>query len=135
MIYEKYLGKETDFQMSAIRYLDMNGILRNHCPNEMKAQKLHYYAKRKRMGVSKGFPDVSVYHPTSIYHGLFIELKVHPNKVKKYDNQFNWIENLIKVGYFACWTNSMDEYMKIVDDYLDNKKIPVDENYRLILKN
>jgi hypothetical protein len=131
MKYQKYIGLESNLQISTIRYLDSIGLLCNHSANEIKAN-AQYYAKRAKMGVKRGFPDVSIFKPTEIYHGLFIELKVGYNKPT--DEQYEWLDSLNKEGYLEFWTNSIDELMHVAERYINNETIELTENFRILHK-
>ncbi len=72
--------------------------------------------KLKRMGVSKGFPDVSIHMARKGYHGLYIELKVQTGgRVSK--EQKAWLEWLTEEGYLALVAKGCDEAKKIVESY------------------
>lgn len=86
-----------------------------HIPNERKAS----IARRmtlKRAGVRKGVPDICVPYPSSGYHGLFIEMKVKPNRPSP--EQLELLEQLSAAGNFAmlCW--SAKEAIEILDKYI-----------------
>jgi len=138
--YQKYIGPETNLQISAINYLDRKRIPCNHSANEipmtwLKSKVIWFklLAKRAKEGVKKGFPDVSIFIPSDQYHGLFIELKVGYNKPKP--EQKVWLETLNSKGYLACWTNSLDEFIDIIEAYLDeNMFLTVDENFKVVIE-
>ena len=56
--------------------------------------------KMKRAGYRKGCPDILIFEPRGIYHGLMIELKREKN-AKKSDDQIRWIVELATRGYKA----------------------------------
>ena len=116
--FKLYTGLEKNFQVSAMNYLSLKGYLSVHTPNEVKGS-VQFHVKRKKEGLKKGFPDISVLEPSKGYNGLFIELKVKYNKPS--DHQIKWIKDLNKRGYFACWTNSFDEFKHIVDSYFNSE--------------
>ena len=72
--------------------------------------------RMKREGLKKGFPDISCLVPNSTYHGLFIEMKVKPNKCSK--EQQEWIDKLNGSGYLAVVAWSGDEAISIFESYL-----------------
>ena len=119
MKYERYKGKEDDFQKSVARYLDSLGVVWFHSPNEIKA-KVQYLSKRKQMGVKSGVPDVLILESNKQYKGLAIELKAGYNKPS--EAQIEWINKLTKVGFKAIWSNSLDEVLNIIDNYLVDRK-------------
>ena len=53
--------------------------------------------KLKAEGVKSGVPDIFLGVPKNGKHGLFVELKVKPNKPSK--NQLWWIHSLRAEGY------------------------------------
>lgn len=74
----------------------------------------------KRQGVASGVPDLCLAVPRGKYHGLYIEMKVHPNKTT--DNQDKWLKNLSFFGYAVkvCYgavtaKNAIEHYLKLGD--------------------
>ena len=126
--FKIYYGKEDDLQISAARHLDSLGVLWNHCANERKTEtkvgrkgKLYnpLGSLLKRKGVKAGYPDVAIYEPRGEYHGLFIELKSEKGRIT--EEQAHWIRMLKVRGYKVHTTNSLDEFLHIVDEYLKIK--------------
>lgn len=71
----------------------------------------------KKMGVSKGFPDIEIPLPTKRYHGLYIEMKrLKGGKVTP--EQKEWINYLNDKGYFATVARGFDEAKAIFEQYL-----------------
>jgi VRR-NUC domain len=54
----------------------------------------------KRMGVSKGFPDVEVPLPRNGFHGFYVEMKREKGG-KVSPEQEEWLNYLRNEGYFA----------------------------------
>lgn len=69
-----------------------------HVPNGGKRSKAEA-ARLKAAGVRAGVPDLFLPIPKGDYHGLWIELKVKPNKPTQ--NQLLWLGALDAHGY-AC---------------------------------
>ena len=115
-MFKKYVGKEEDFQRAIKQYLETKKVLWFHPPNEIKAN-VAYLKKRSSLGVKSGIADVIILEPRGMYHGLFIELKVGYNKPSPSQNSF--LEESLKRNYLAKWTNSLDEAIYIIDQYLD----------------
>lgn len=67
-------------------------------------------------GMERGFPDISILEPCGKYHGLFIEMKIKPNRPTV--DQLRWLGLLAKRGYAVavCW--SAKEAMDTVANYL-----------------
>lgn len=113
----KYLTKEDNLQLALCNYLKMayRDVIFHHSPNEGKRSYFERF-KLKIMGVSSGFPDLFIPIAKGGYHGLFIELKIKPNKCT--DNQKKWIKYIIEQGYKADICYDFDEAKKVIDDYL-----------------
>lgn len=126
--FEKYIGTETDFQKTCARYLDSIGAVWTHVANERKtsikrSRSGNFYSpdgnKLKQMGVKKGIQDILIFDPRCGHHGLAIELKVGYNKQS--DEQFMWELNLRQCGWKTLCTNSLDEFIFVVDEYFGLK--------------
>lgn len=76
-------------------------------------------ATLKREGVKAGIPDIFMAVPVAPYAGLFIELKIKPNRCSP--KQLVMHELLSDSGYkvVVCW--SWDEMAQTTKDYLDGK--------------
>ena len=116
--FKPYYGKESDFQETCCRYLDQLGVLWHHCPNGGSRNPREGSAL-KRQGVKAGFPDVAIYEPKGEFKGLFIEIKNSKGKMSV--NQTVWLNRLQDRGYMVYKTNSLDEFIHIVDNYLNTK--------------
>ena len=76
-------------------------------------------AKLKAEGVKAGVPDIFVAVPNSYSAGLFVEMKVKPNKPSKL--QQDWITRLQAAGYDCEVCYSAEEaYRVIVNHIKDN---------------
>lgn len=83
-------------------------------------------AKLKAEGVVAGIPDLFLAMPKAIaksptesYHafsGLFIEMKIRPNKPTKH--QQDMIKKLIGQGYKVTVCYSLDEFMIAIQSYI-----------------
>lgn len=89
-----------------------------HVPNEGKAS-IQRRASLKRAGLKKGVPDISVPYPNGKYGGLYIEMKVKPNKPSP--EQLQLIEALNRVGNYAavCW--SAEDALVLLERYIAGK--------------
>ncbi len=72
----------------------------------------------KRQGVVAGVPDLCLAVPKGKYHGLYIEMKVHPNKTT--NKQEQWLANLSYYGYAVkvCYgavaaKTAIEHYLKL----------------------
>lgn len=106
--------------MAFVEWLHIVGIWYfNHSPNEGRrtAQEGN---KLKKMGMSKGFPDLEIPIPRHNKHGLYIELKTESGRVTP--EQKKWLDYLNGCGYVAVVARSFDEARKITQEYLKNER-------------
>lgn len=73
-------------------------------------------AMLKAEGVVAGVPDLMIAVPKNVHAGLFVEMKVKPNRPSK--EQVQVIRRLEDVGYKVAVCYSFDEFVNVVDDYL-----------------
>ena len=109
---------EEDEQRDFAEWLDCQGVLWAHIPNERKAS-LAVLSSLARQGLKKGFPDNFIAVARGKWHGLFIELK----RVKKClsvrsKEQREWIKRLNAAGYKALFCYGAEEAKKAVREYL-----------------
>lgn len=84
--------------------------------------------KAKKLRSCKGLPDIMIFKPNKIYHGLFLELKtVTPYKkdgTLKSDEHLRTQKDvhrrLLYQGYYAMFVVGFDEAKELIDDYLLN---------------
>lgn len=87
-------------------------------------------SKLKAEGVKPGVPDVCLPAPRNapdgtIYHGLFVELKVKPNRTTP--AQVDWLAYLNEAGYLAVVCYSWQEAARVITEYLDANEEAEDE--------
>ena len=104
-------------QETVIEYCVLKGIEVVHIPNESKRSPA-YGAKMKRMGLRKGFPDLSFPTPRKGYHGLYIELK-RDKTCKPTAEQLQWINYLNSQGYRATVCCGAGEAIEEIDRYFN----------------
>lgn len=73
-------------------------------------------ARLKREGALAGVSDIHLPVPKGQYHSLWLELKVGSNKPT--DKQKWFIDEMTKQGSKACVAYSLDEAIKVIEDYL-----------------
>lgn len=112
---------EASEQKVVIEYCEYRGIELVHIPNEGKRSP-RYGAELKRLGLSKGFPDLFLPKARNGFHGLFIELKrdrsSHPTKA-----QLCWIAKLNREGYYAAVCYGADAAIIEIESYLKNTEV------------
>lgn len=72
----------------------------------------------KARGLLKGMPDVMIAEPTAQYAGLFIEFKAGKGKLS--DAQAIMGLNLQASGYSVKAVRSIDEFIEVVNEYLNS---------------
>ena len=86
-----------------------------HIPNEGKRSK-RTGARMKQLGLKSGVPDVCLPTAHGGYIGLYIEMKVKPNKPT--ENQKEWLRELRRSGHFTAVAYSFEEAQKLIEEYL-----------------
>jgi len=86
-----------------------------HTPNG-GARSYGTAGRLKAEGVKSGVPDICLPAAKGKYHGLYIELKVKPNKPTI--EQKWWIEQLNKADYYATVCYGWEEASATIEKYL-----------------
>lgn len=86
-----------------------------HVPNGGSRDKREA-ARLKAQGVRAGVPDLCLPVPTSMYHGLYIELKFGRNKPS--EEQVKWLEALKRQGYKTAVCYGWEEAKDVILNYL-----------------
>ena len=76
-------------------------------------------ARRKRMGVKKGVPDLVLPVARGPYHGLYIELKRPSGKPT--EEQLWWLERLKSQGYVAVVCRGWEKARDVLMWYLEGR--------------
>lgn len=98
-------------------------------PNEAK-RSFALAAHLKAMGMTSGVPDLFIARPMAHYSGLYIELKVHPNKPT--ENQLSIAQRLIREGYAVYLCYDFESFVHIVSAYFKGlTAIPPDILHKL----
>jgi hypothetical protein len=97
-----------------------------HVPNEGKRSAITG-ARMKQAGLKAGVPDVCLPTAHGGYIGLYIEMKVKPNKPT--ENQKQWLRSLRGAGHFTAICYSWEEAKDLIEEYLSlPMTIPKGEN-------
>lgn len=116
---------ETDEQQAVIewslwnrgRYPELETL--HHTVNEGK-RSVSNGAMLKSIGMSKGFPDLSLNCAKGAYHSLHIEMK-RDRRSRASKEQKDWIARLNKWGNCAVICYSADEAISVLEQYLNLK--------------
>ena len=86
-----------------------------HVPNEGKRSAVTG-ARMKQAGLKPGVPDVCLPTAHGGYVGLYIEMKVKPNKPT--ENQKQWLRALREAGHFTAICYTWEEAKNLIEEYL-----------------
>ena len=86
-----------------------------HVPNEGKRSAVTG-ARMKQAGLKPGVPDVCLPTAHGGYVGLYIEMKVKPNKPT--ENQKQWLRALREAGHFTAVCYTWEEAKNLIEEYL-----------------
>lgn len=97
------LGEEDYAQITVADWCGVHGIEMHHFALERQCSPAQGKIL-KRKGVKKGVPDIYIPVPCvtgsgQMFQGVWIELKIHPNKPTK--EQRDFLERRNKQGYYA----------------------------------
>ncbi len=104
---------EHNLQVSCINWfrIQHRGKIIYAVPNGGQRNKI-VAAKLKAEGVTASIPDIHIPIPNRFYHGLYIELKVKPNKPS--ESQKIAMNKLELNGYKCEVCYSLDEFIRVV---------------------
>lgn len=112
-------------QMEFVAYCNLNNITVISTQNGFKMPKQAFnwaaYSKTlKKMGMSKGFPDLIVLarNKSKTHEVLFIEMKRQKGGVL-HEEQKEWIERLDNEGYCVGVAKGCEAAINILNRYLD----------------
>lgn len=112
--------REQQMQKAVVQYIDRAypniGSLCFHVPLELLRRENHTAGMFHALGARSGVADVVMLVPRGAYHGLVIELKVPPRRPT--DSQCHFLERARGQGYAACWSDSLNSVIRLVDVYL-----------------
>lgn len=74
--------------------------------------------KLKKEGIVSGVSDLFLALPSGKSSGLFLELKVKPNRPTK--NQIFFAQKMIESGYHVEFVYSFDKFKAVVTEWLKN---------------
>lgn len=118
------MKKEDSLNIAVANYLRLQypGVFFSHIPNGGSRNPIEG-AKLKRMGVRRGLPDLMLFHrkyfkDRSTYAGLFIELKIKPNKPSP--EQMFAMDELRKNGWNGSVCYDFESAKTLIDNYILN---------------
>lgn len=116
---QHHTAHEEEMQMRIVRLMGdiypQYADLLVHNANEFHGT-IKQGARRKRLGVRKGFPDFSFFMPSKYYHGLHIELKYGRNGQSQEQKEYQ--KRLEGVGYQYVVCRSEEDFIKGMNQYI-----------------
>lgn len=104
-------------EFAEVQYEELK--LMYHVPNEGKRSRIAG-ARLKAQGLKSGVPDVCLPTAHGGYIGLYIEMKVKPNKPT--ENQKQWLRKLREQGHLTAVCYSWEEAKQLIERYI---KLPL----------
>lgn len=115
-------ASEYSEHLALMDWIKLHPILKDlviHIPNE-GIRTRNYGAKLRRLGMRSGVSDLFIPYPTSKYHGLWIELKRKNNRDRPVA-QVEWVNRMLKFGYYADFALGWEHAAGIIEKYLKNE--------------
>ena len=116
---------EERLQSEVVRYIQLQYPKARYCAS-LGGQYQPYQSQRlkaKRVGYSKGFPDLFLYESRTMngitYHGLALEIKTIKGRATK--EQKEWIEALNERWYKAEVVKGLPAILDLIDSYMNEK--------------
>lgn len=100
-------------KFAEVKYKEL--ALMYHIPNEGKRSAVTG-ARMKAAGLRPGVPDICLPTAHGDYIGLYIEMKVRPNKPT--ENQKQWLRALREAGHFVAVCYTWEEAKDLIEEYL-----------------
>lgn len=119
----RYKDEEHRLQVACVRWFRMQysgyGNLLFAVPNGGLRNK-STAARLKAEGVVAGVADLVLLLPNQQYHAMCIELKTP--KGRQQDTQKQWQQSVVRYGYCYVICHSLDEFVKDIKEYIQNRK-------------
>jgi hypothetical protein len=123
---------EYDLQKGVCKFLNLQYPKVLFLSDSIASNKLTIPQQVRNKAIQKtGFncPDLLILEPNDTYKGLFIELKVltpfkKDGELKASDHllgQYNTIQDLNRIGYFACFSWGLEMTINIINRYIKNE--------------
>jgi hypothetical protein len=118
---------ENQEQRALVKWLSLHPVLKDfYCKNNNEGKRTEAQGwNLKLMGLRAGVSDLTIYFPTKLHHGLFLEVKramnypVSARKSETWIAQEEFARIVRSVGYEAktcfCWQDGV----KIIENYLN----------------
>lgn len=110
------MNKEDRLHIEIVRYVSLQypKARLHHSPNGGSRNPIEG-AKFKRMGVSRGFPDLIFPDRMGGFNGMALELKIKPNKPTKEQNE--WLNHFTSIGWITGVCYDFEQAKVYIDAY------------------
>jgi hypothetical protein len=112
---------ESRMQVQCVKWFRLQyrqvGDLLIHVPNG-GSRDLRTAQRLKAEGVLPGVADLVLFIPNKTHHGLFIELKIKPNKQSTH--QKDWEKLVTAMNYHYVVVYSFDDFKLQIESYIGN---------------
>lgn len=122
----KLYATEDQEQSTFVNWLLLHPKLKRSvvCIGNEGKRSLRQGALMKRKGLRKGASDLFIAYPTSLYSGLWIEMKAIDPRTGKYrkptKEQLEFLEDMRQLGYDGHVANGADHAIMITSIYLNS---------------
>jgi len=107
--------KEYVVQMKIVHFLRSKGLLFSSTTGGI-AYKPHQKINMYKRGYAAGVPDLIIFEPRGLFHGLCLEVKRKGGRVR--DSQKDFIAALRENGYAVAVVFSPEEAQEVVENYI-----------------
>jgi len=139
---KKQTSKESDIHSQVCRYLRLQypKVMYNTDLSGIKLT-IGQAVKLKNLRSFRGFPDIVIYEPRGVYHGVFIELKRNGERLVKMNGdyisdhireQHECMLMLANRGYFCAFAIGFENAKNIIDKYL-SINLKADKSHKIEL--
>ena len=112
---------ESRMQVACVKWFRLQyrqfGELLIHVPNG-GSRDLRTAQRLKAEGVIPGVSDLVLFMPNTKYHGLFLELKIKPNKQSEHQKKWQLIVEAMNYRYVMVY--SFEDFKLQIESYFDN---------------
>lgn len=126
---------EESIQVSVVKYLKSAypDVIFRCAPDNIRMSIGQAVAAKRSGMLQRSLPDIEIFFPTRLYHGLFIELKKNDFKLRKADGslyknehvteQLTTLLKLKQIGYAVSFGVGFAHTKEIIDTYLEENLI------------
>lgn len=114
-VKKKRKSIERQIQIQLVTWMRLKRLEFTAIPNEGRRSKV-LGSLMKMMGLTPGVSDLFIAETTQKFAGFWLELKQPDGKLTEL--QQDWLNRMLRKGYYASWSNSFDDAVKQIEWYL-----------------